>query len=308
MKGDLSGLLEPGRRRRARRQARRATSASRSSRRASRSSSSRSAASARASRSARPCRTSARSCSRRSSARTRRRSRASALVFHYADAKALPLLDLADLRALLTFLDSEEGKAELEGIGGLSKQTVGVLLRNLVEPRRPAAATSSSASRSSTSPTSCARRPTAAAIISCVELPAVQDKPKLFSTVLMWMLAELFETLPEVGDVDKPKLVFFFDEAHLLFNDASKAFVESVDADRAAHPLQGRRRLLRHAVAEGHPGGRARPARQPRPARAARVHARRPEGAQRGGRRRTRRASSTTSSSCCSSSASARRS
>ena len=111
---------------------------------------------------------------------------------------------------------------------------------------RPAAATSSSASRSSTSPTSCARPPTAAASISCLELPAVQDKPKLFSTALMWLLAELFEQLPEAGDLDKPKLVFFFDEAHLLFDDATDAFLDSVDADRAPDPLQGRRRLLRH--------------------------------------------------------------
>jgi len=56
----------------------------------------------------------------------------------------------------------------------------------------------------------------------------VQDKPKLFSTALMWLLAELFEALPEVGDLDKPKLVFFFDEAHLLFDGASKAFLDSV--------------------------------------------------------------------------------
>ena len=65
-------------------------------------------------------------------------------------------------------------------------------------------------------------------IISCLELPAMQDRPKLFSTVLMWLLAELFEQLPEVGDVPKPKLVFFFDEAHLLFADATDAFLDSV--------------------------------------------------------------------------------
>ena len=64
-------------------------------------------------------------------------------------------------------------------------------------------------------------------VISCLELPAVQDRPLLFSTFLMWLLAELFQTLPEVGDLDKPKLVFFFDEAHLLFNGASKTFLES---------------------------------------------------------------------------------
>ncbi len=149
------------------------------------------------------------------------------LVFHYADTKALPLLDLTDLRALLTFLSSDAGKVELEGIGGLSSATVGVLLRDLVtletgggneffgEPQFDTAQLMRTA-------------PDGRGIISCLELPAVQDKPKLFSTVLMWLLAELFESLPEAGDLDKPKLVFFFDEAHLLFNDASKAFIESV--------------------------------------------------------------------------------
>ncbi|MGI8499511.1 MAG: helicase HerA-like domain-containing protein, partial [Gemmatimonadaceae bacterium] len=149
------------------------------------------------------------------------------LVFRYADEKKLPLLDLADLRALLTFLGSDEGRAELTGIGGLSSQTVGVLLRGLVvledgggnelfgEPQFEIADLMRAA-------------PDGRGLISCLELPAVQDKPKLFSTALMWLLAELFEQMPEVGDLDKPKLVFFFDEAHLLFDGASKAFTDSV--------------------------------------------------------------------------------
>jgi DNA helicase HerA-like ATPase len=64
--------------------------------------------------------------------------------------------------------------------------------------------------------------------VSLLELPGVANRPELFSTFLMWLVAELFERLPEVGDVDRPKLVFFFDEAHLLFNDASKAFVSAI--------------------------------------------------------------------------------
>ncbi|MBN8869843.1 MAG: DUF853 family protein [Solirubrobacterales bacterium] len=149
------------------------------------------------------------------------------LVFHYADQKSLPLLDLSDLRALLTFLDSAEGKAELEGIGGLSKATVGVLLRNLV------ALETGGGNEFFGEPqfeiTDLIRTdPQGHGIISCLELAAVQDKPRLFSTVLMWLVGELFEQLPEVGDLDKPKLVFFFDEAHLLFADASKAFLESI--------------------------------------------------------------------------------
>src|SRR6202012_4370085 len=149
------------------------------------------------------------------------------LVFHYADQKALPLLDLSNLRALLTFLDSDEGKAELTGIGGLSPATVGVLLRSLTgledgggneffgEPMLDVHDLMRTA-------------PDGRGIISCLELPAVQDKPALFSTALMWLLAQLFEELPEAGDLDKPKLAFFFDEAHLLFEDASKAFLTSV--------------------------------------------------------------------------------
>jgi uncharacterized protein len=149
------------------------------------------------------------------------------LVFHYADGKGLPLVDLSDLRALLTFLDSKEGKAELEGIGGLSKATVGVLLRSLLgletgggteffgEPHLDIADLMRTASDGR-------------GIVSCLELPAVQDKPALFSTVMMWLVAELFEHLPEAGDLPKPKLVFFLDEAHLLFADATPAFVESV--------------------------------------------------------------------------------
>jgi hypothetical protein len=65
-------------------------------------------------------------------------------------------------------------------------------------------------------------------IVSCLELAAVQEKPALWSTALMWLVAELFEELPEVGDLDKPKLVFFLDEAHLLFDDATEAFLEAV--------------------------------------------------------------------------------
>ena len=61
-----------------------------------------------------------------------------------------------------------------------------------------------------------------------LELPGVQDRPQLFSTFLMWLLADLFHDLPEVGDLDKPKLVFFFDEAHLLFNGASKEFLDAI--------------------------------------------------------------------------------
>ena len=150
------------------------------------------------------------------------------LVFHYADTKGLPLLDLSDLRALLTYLDSDEGKPELEGIGGLSSATVGVLLRSLVgletgggteffgEPQLDVADLLRVGEDGR-------------GVVSIVELPAVQDKPVLWSTVLMWLVAELFESLPEAGDLPKPKLIVFLDEAHLLFHDASEAFTSSIE-------------------------------------------------------------------------------
>jgi DNA helicase HerA-like ATPase len=149
------------------------------------------------------------------------------LIFHYADTTGLPLLDLKDLRSVVSWLISDEGKPELKNLGGLSPATAGVILRELIgleqlggdvffgEPEWE--------------PTDILRTaPDGRGVISAVELTAVQDRPALFSTFLMWLLAELFEELPEVGDVYKPKLVFFFDEAHLLFSDASKAFLESV--------------------------------------------------------------------------------
>ncbi|GAA3033989.1 helicase HerA-like domain-containing protein [Microbacterium dextranolyticum] len=149
------------------------------------------------------------------------------LVFHYADANGLALVDLSDLRAVLTWLTSDEGKGELKELGGLSAATAGVILRELItfaddgadvffgEPEFDVHDFLRTA-------------PDGRGVISLLEVPGVADKPALFSTFLMYLLAELYELLPEVGDADKPKLVFFFDEAHLLFKDASKDFLASI--------------------------------------------------------------------------------
>jgi DNA helicase HerA-like ATPase len=149
------------------------------------------------------------------------------LIFHYADKGGLPLLDLKDLRAVIQFLTSEEGQADLEGVGGLSKATAGVILRELVNLEAQGADDFFGEPEFDTADL---LRTTAdgQGIVSCVELANLTDRPQLFSTFLMWLLADLFHDLPEVGDVDKPKLVFFFDEAHLLFTGASKAFLEAV--------------------------------------------------------------------------------
>ncbi len=148
-------------------------------------------------------------------------------VFHFADQAGLPLLDLEDLSAVLRYLDSDEGKPILKQIGGLSSQTVGVILRNIVNLEQQGAGVFFGEPEFETHDL-LRTTPEGLGVVSMVELPNVQDRPALFSTFLMWLLAELYQDLPEVGDVDRPKLVFFFDEAHLLFNDASKAFVEQI--------------------------------------------------------------------------------
>ncbi len=149
------------------------------------------------------------------------------LVFHYADGAGLPLLDLKDLRAVISYLTDDEGKEELKQLGGLAKSTAGVILRNLI------ALADQGGDQFFGEPefdTADLLRVDAdgRGVITSVELAELQDRPQLFSTFLMWLLADLFEELPEIGDADKPKLVFFFDEAHLLFDDASKAFLDAV--------------------------------------------------------------------------------
>ncbi|CCH70578.1 conserved hypothetical protein [Phycicoccus elongatus Lp2] len=149
------------------------------------------------------------------------------LVFHYADSKGLWLDTIEDLRAVISFLTSEEGKADLKDLGGLSSATAGVILRELVNFSAQGADAFFGLPEYDTSDL-LRTAPDGRGLVSMLELPAVQDRPQLFSTFLMWLLADLFHDLPEVGDLDKPKLVFFFDEAHLLFNDASKDFLNQI--------------------------------------------------------------------------------
>ncbi|MFD9716733.1 helicase HerA-like domain-containing protein [Streptomyces sp. NPDC059076] len=149
------------------------------------------------------------------------------LIFHYADAKGLELVDLKDLRAVAAFLVSDAGKAELKTIGGLSTATAGVILRSLTAFEQQGAGDFFGEPEFDTAEF-LRTAPDGRGLVSVLELAAVRDKPQLFSTFLMWLLADLFHDLPEVGDAEKPKLVFFLDEAHLLFTGASKAFLESI--------------------------------------------------------------------------------
>ncbi|MGZ8603066.1 MAG: helicase HerA-like domain-containing protein, partial [Actinomycetota bacterium] len=150
------------------------------------------------------------------------------LVFAYCDDQRLPLLDLADLRTTLKFLSSDEGKPALEEYGGFSKATIGVLLRSIVELESTGADAFFGEPEFDVHDL---MRTTddGRGIVTLLELADVMDRPRLFSTFMLWMLAQLYAQLPEEGDLPKPKLAFFFDEAHLLFDDASDALMEQIE-------------------------------------------------------------------------------
>ena len=149
------------------------------------------------------------------------------LIFHWADQEHLALIDLNDLRSVISYLTSDNGKESLSAIGGISAATAGVILREISALQAQGA--NNFFGEPAFDVTEFIRTaPDGRGIISALELPDVQSRPELFSTFVMWLLAELFEVLPEVGDADKPKLVFFFDEAHLLFNGASPQFLNQV--------------------------------------------------------------------------------
>ena len=151
-----------------------------------------------------------------------------ALIFKYCDDNNLPLLNLEDLVATLKFLSSDEGKPFLKDYGGMSTATVGVLLRSIVVIQQEGADEFFGEPEFDVDDLM-RTTPDGQGIISVLELSDVMDKPRLFSTFMLWMLARLYEDLPEAGDLPKPKLCFFFDEAHLLFNDASEALMEQVE-------------------------------------------------------------------------------
>jgi uncharacterized protein len=150
------------------------------------------------------------------------------LVFRYCDDQHLPLLDLADLRTTLKYLGSDDGKAVLEDLGGISPASLGVILRAIVVIEEDGSDTFFGEPEFDVTDllrTTLDGR----GMVTLLEVADVMDKPRLYSTFVLWMLARLYETLPEVGDLPKPKLAFFFDEAHLLFKDASEALLEEIE-------------------------------------------------------------------------------
>jgi uncharacterized protein len=150
------------------------------------------------------------------------------LVFKYCDDNHLPLLDLADLTTTLKFLASDEGKPILEDYGGMSSGSVGVLLRSIIVLEQEGVDAFFGEPEFEVGDL-LRTTPDGQGIVSILELPDVMDQPRLFSTFMLWLLARLYEYLPEAGDLPQPKLVFFFDEAHLLFDDASEALMDQIE-------------------------------------------------------------------------------
>jgi len=148
------------------------------------------------------------------------------LVFKIADDNGLLLLDLKDLRAMLAFV-GENAKSFTTEYGNVSAASIGAIQRGLL------ALESQGGDRIFGEPMlnidDLMQTDRGRGVINILAADKLMQSPKLYATLLLWLLAELFENLPEAGDLDKPKLVFFFDEAHLLFNDAPTALVEKIE-------------------------------------------------------------------------------
>lgn len=149
------------------------------------------------------------------------------IAFRVADEEGMPLLDLKDLQALLVWVGENRAALSLR-YGNVSPQSVGAIQRALMVLENQGGAGffgEPALDLADLMMTDAAGR----GRINILAADRLMGAPRLYATFLLWLLSELFETLPEVGDPDKPKLVFFFDEAHLLFDDAPKALVDKVE-------------------------------------------------------------------------------
>jgi DNA helicase HerA-like ATPase len=148
-------------------------------------------------------------------------------VFKIADDNGLALLDLKDLRAMTQFVGDNGAKFKT-AYGNISTASIGAIQRGLLELEHQGAEAffgEPMLDINDLMQTDGKGR----GMVNVIAADRLMNSPKLYSTFLLWMLSELFEHLPEVGDVEKPKIVFFFDEAHLLFADAPKALIEKIE-------------------------------------------------------------------------------
>lgn len=150
------------------------------------------------------------------------------IIFKYCDDKHMPLLDLKDLKKVIQYV-TEEGKEEVErDYGKISPATTGIILRKAMELEQQNA--DLFFGEISFDIKDLMRRDrNGNGYVNIIRLTDIQDKPKLFSTFMLCLLAEVYDVMPERGDVDKPELVIFIDEAHLVFNQASKALLDEIE-------------------------------------------------------------------------------
>lgn len=151
-----------------------------------------------------------------------------AIIFKYCDDHNIPLLDLKDFKKMLQFI-TQEGKAEIEGeYGRISTSSTGSILRKIIELEQQGAELFFG--EESFDVQDLVRiDDEGKGVISILRLTDIQDKPKLFSTFMLQLLAEVYNTFPEQGDTGRPELVIFIDEAHLIFSEASKSLLDQIE-------------------------------------------------------------------------------
>lgn len=151
------------------------------------------------------------------------------IIFKYCDDKALPLVDLNDVRKVLQYVsENPEGKQELNSTyGTISPASLGTILRKIVALEQQGA--THFFGEPSFDVNDLIRTKDGKGVVNVIRLTDIQNKPSLFSTFMLSLLAEVYETLPESGDSDKPKLVIFIDEAHLIFKEASKSLLDQIE-------------------------------------------------------------------------------
>ncbi|GGZ32658.1 ATPase [Echinicola pacifica] len=151
-----------------------------------------------------------------------------ALIFRYCDLNQLPLVDLKDLKKVLQFVINE-GKEEIkQEYGAVSSASVNTIMRKIIELEQEGAETFFG--ERSFDVNDLVRQRDGKGVVSVIRLTDIQNRPKLFSTFMLSLLSEIYDTFPEQGDQDKPKLCLFIDEAHLVFDNASKDLVEKIEA------------------------------------------------------------------------------
>ncbi|GGB10567.1 DUF853 family protein [Macrococcus hajekii] len=148
------------------------------------------------------------------------------MAFRISDDEGLALLDLKDLQALLNHIGEHAGTYTTQ-YGNVTKQSIGAIQRKLLELDSQGAA--HFFSEPALQLNDFIQQEDGKGVVNILNAVELYRQPLLYTTFLLWLLTELFEVLPEVGDIEKPKLVFFFDEAHLLFKDANAAFVTQIE-------------------------------------------------------------------------------